>query len=147
MSLDPSKLVFTGFSAGGMMTWTIACGMAERFAGFIPMSGTFWAPVPPDCTAPPTNIVHIHGTQDGVVPLSGRAIGATRQGDVDQALAMYGRHGGFGESQASYTVSDMTCTPRGNGGGNILELCLFDGGHGFSTQRLRHGYERVMAGS
>lgn len=148
VALDQDSLVFTGFSAGGMMTWTIACGMSERFAGFIPLSGTFWAPVPDTCTTPPTNIVHIHGTEDGVVPITGRPIGPTSQGDVTRALAMYAAYGGYVASGAEQSApGGMTCRTSGNSLGNLLDFCTFAGGHDFSTPRLRYAYERIMGGS
>ncbi|WP_226782041.1 alpha/beta hydrolase family esterase [Oceaniglobus trochenteri] len=148
MHLDSTKLVFSGFSAGGMMTWTMACGMSESFAGFVPMSGTFWAPVPQSCPTPAANLVHLHGTQDGTVPLTGRTIGPARQGDVHRALAMYAAHGNFTETAQGVPAPDgMRCTQSRNPGGKLLEFCTFDGGHGFSTRRLRHGVERVLGGS
>ena len=44
--IDPDRLLATGFSAGGMMTWNLACDAGDLFAGFAPIAGTFWAPVP-----------------------------------------------------------------------------------------------------
>ncbi len=147
MALDEQKLAFTGFSAGGMMTWTMACGMSDRFSGFIPMSGTFWAPVAETCTTPPTNIVHIHGTEDATVPLQGRVIGPTRQGNVAEAMEMYAEYGGYEPTAEGVAApGDMTCTEAENVVGKRLEICLFDGGHSFSVARLRHGYLRAMDG-
>ncbi|MEJ6397699.1 alpha/beta hydrolase family esterase [Yoonia sp. 208BN28-4] len=134
--LDLSRSVMTGFSAGGMMTWNIACHRSELFETFVPMSGTFWDPVPETCTSPPANVVHIHGNADTTVPLSGRAIADSSQGDVLEALAMYAGYGGFtGEERAQ--VGDMTCETRLNANGHRLGFCLFDGGHGFGVGRLR----------
>ncbi len=105
---DSARTVMAGFSAGGMMTWTIACGMPDAFAGFVPLSGTYWLRPPETCVRPPAAIVHIHGTQDGVVPIAGRAIGPTRQGDVAAALAMYRRFGSFAATGTTQAAG-MTC--------------------------------------
>lgn len=148
VDLDDSRLVMSGFSAGGMMTWTVACGMSGRFAGFVPVSGTFWAPVPASCPAPPANILHIHGTADGTVPLAGRAIGQTRQGNVAQVLAMYAAHGAYAADGApEQAPGDMTCRHATNPEGRRLDFCTFPGGHEFSVTRLAHGIERVLGGS
>lgn len=143
VTLDPAKTVLAGFSAGGMMTWAMACEMSGSFAGFVPLSGTFWAPEPETCASPPTNIVHIHGTKDDIVPLAGRAIGPTRQGDVSKVLAMYAGYGGYLATETVAAPEGMTCARSANAAGKILEFCTFDGGHDASAKRLRYGYERV----
>jgi len=147
VALDDTKLVMSGFSAGGMMTWTIACGMSDRFTGFVPMSGTFWAPVPETCTTPPANIVHIHGTEDSTVPMAGRPIGQTKQGDVGAVLAMYAGYGGYVGAEIAAAPADTQCSLARNPAGKLLEFCTFTGGHSFSIQRLRHGVEQVLGGS
>ncbi|NJM81804.1 MAG: polyhydroxybutyrate depolymerase [Tabrizicola sp.] len=145
VKVDADRIVMSGFSAGGMMTWTMACGMADRFRGFVPMSGTFWAPVPETCDAPPRNLVHIHGTEDTTVPLNGRAIGATRQGEVERALAIYAQRGGFSRKGDVDGPDGMTCRQATNADSRILDFCTFKGGHGFSVARLRYGIEQVLA--
>lgn len=142
--LDGTRVVMTGFSAGGMMTWTLACGMSDRFAGFVPMSGTFWGDIPVTCPTPTATVIHIHGTADSTVPMTGRAIGPTRQGDVGQALAMYAAKGGFAAVDAVAGPGGMTCDRQANADGKRLEKCLFDGGHSWSATRLRYGIGRVL---
>jgi polyhydroxybutyrate depolymerase len=144
VDLDPDRVVAAGFSSGGMLTWTLACGMSDAFAGFIPVSGTFWAPVPKTCATPVSNIVHIHGTEDRTVPLGGRAIAEAKQGDVPETLAMYAAYGGFTLEGRAAGPADMTCETSHNPAGNILEFCTFPGGHSFSLERLRYAYERLM---
>jgi polyhydroxybutyrate depolymerase len=146
IAVDPGRVVAAGFSAGGMLTWTLACSpVAERFAGFVPLSGTFWAPVPADCPAPARNLVHIHGTADRVVPVEGRRIGGTRQGKVPAALALYAAAGGFGPPGPPLPAPEgMTCETRTNPAGRLLADCRFAGGHDFSAARLRHGVAAVL---
>lgn len=141
--LDPGRIVASGFSAGGMLTWTLACREGALFAGFIPVSGTFWDPVPRDCAGPVRPLVHIHGDDDPVVPQLGRPIGQARQGKVPEALAMYADEGGFGAAERS-TAGDMTCLSRTAPEGTPLAFCQFPGGHSFSTDRLRRAWAMIV---
>lgn len=145
MDLDRDRLVLTGFSAGGMFTWNIICGMSTPFAGFVPYSGTFWLEPPTSCPTPPANVVHIHGTEDRTVPLGGRQIGGTRQGDVPDTLAMYTTHGGYEATGTVEAAGGMRCAEAANETGRILDFCTFEGGHSFTAERLRHGITRILA--
>ncbi|MEM0948935.1 MAG: polyhydroxybutyrate depolymerase [Pseudomonadota bacterium] len=143
--LDRDRMLATGFSAGGMMTWEVVCNDSALFAGFAPVSGTFWDPVPDTCIAPPATLIHIHGTSDRVVPMAGRPIGPTKQGDVNEALAMYRAHGGF-DTELPETVSgNLTCNARLNDDGDRLELCLHSGGHGFRTAYIRRAWDLIFS--
>lgn len=140
-SIDQSRIVATGFSAGGMMVWNLACARPERYAGFVPVAGTFWKEPPLTCNAPVASIIHIHGDQDRTVPLLGRAIGPTRQGEVPAALEMYGDFGGFGPAH-TVGYGGLECSERTNSSGSQLSFCLFSGGHSFRTEHLRHAWEQ-----
>lgn len=143
-SLDPARLVASGFSAGGMVVWNLVCARPEAFAGFVPIAGTFWLRPPDSCAAPVASVVHIHGDSDKTVPLDGRPIRETRQGKVSDALAMYADHGAFGPVQER-AAGPLDCDMRGNAAGDILEFCLFEGGHSFRTEYLAHGIDRLKA--
>ncbi|MCV3271447.1 alpha/beta hydrolase family esterase [Roseobacter sinensis] len=140
--IDGDRIVATGFSAGGMMTWNLACSMSGRFAGFIPISGTFWLEPPETCAGPVASIVHIHGTTDRIVPLDGRPIGPTHQGKVSAALKMYRSYGGF-EPQGAATYGDLDCTEEASKAGDMLKFCLFEGGHSFRTEFVRFGWDQL----
>lgn len=145
--IDPNRIMATGFSAGGMMTWTLACERGDRFAGFAPIAGTFWAPVPESCPSPPVDLIHVHGTSDTMVPMSGRPIAHTAQGDVTKALAMFSENGGF-DAADRYSINELSCERQTNPDGKILELCLHDGGHSFRTEyviRAWHEFEALRA--
>lgn len=141
--IDPARIMMSGFSAGGMVTWELACQRPDLFAGFAPVSGTFWGGPPDNCAAP-ASVVHIHGTQDRTVPLAGRPIGPTKQGDVLDVLAMYRASGGFGPA-TTVRVGDMDCARQANAAGKILEFCTFEGGHSFSRGYLSYAWERLVA--
>ncbi|MEP1766868.1 MAG: polyhydroxybutyrate depolymerase [Sulfitobacter sp.] len=142
--IDTSRLIASGFSAGGMMVWNLACARPDSFAGFIPFSGTFWLEPPEICGPDITSIVHIHGDRDTTVPLDGRAIRETKQGRVQDALDMYAEHGGFGAA-TQHSAGALECSEQVNGNGNILEFCLFEGGHSFRTEYLDYGIEQLKA--
>ncbi len=142
--IDPKRIIASGFSAGGMMVWNLACSHPEKYAGFIPMSGTFWLKPPESCVAPVSSIVHIHGDADTTVPLKGRRIGETKQGKVSEALEMYAQFGKFGQAKAEKSGS-LTCQGQTNASGEILEFCLFPGGHSFRTEYLRYGIKRLRS--
>jgi len=147
IDLDRDRLIATGFSAGGMMTWTLACGMSGTFAGFVPYSGTFWAPVPETCPTQAAPLIHIHGDADRTVPMEGRAIGPTRQGNVHDALEMYAALGQQPDATPVEMPDGLTCSLSENAAGIVLGLCLFEGGHSYSTARVEWAIDRILNGN
>ena len=141
-AVDPSKLMLTGFSAGGMMTWTVACENGEKFAGYAPMAGTFWEPTPTFCPSPATHVLHTHGTSDRVVPLTGRPILNTHQGNISNVMSMYANQGNFGEAK-TYKVLDLECSRSTNRQDKVLEICLHPGGHEFKTQYIVRAWQEL----
>lgn len=139
-----AQTVITGFSAGGMFVWNVICNRGDAFAGYIPYAGTFWKEPPATCPAPPQNIVHVHGTADTTVPMAGRAVGNTRQGNLTAVMAMYMKDKDF-SADGNYAIADMTCSTAANPAGKRLDLCLFDGKHSFTAERLGAAYDRLMA--
>ena len=143
-SIDGDKIVMSGFSAGGMMVWNLACARPDRFAGFVPIAGTFWLTPPETCTEPTASIIHIHGDQDKTVPLLGRKIGPTKQGEVPAVLDMYAGFGAFGQPERQ-TYEGLACKERQTEAGDQLDFCLFSGGHWFNPEHLRHGWKQLEA--
>ena len=142
--IDRARVLATGFSAGGMMTWNLACARPDLFAGFAPMSGTFWVGPPAGCAAPVRGLVHFHGDADPVVPQTGRAIGPTVQGDVAAAMAMYAQAGGWDGPPDTVTLGDTTCDMRRRADGAPLAFCAFPGGHDFRTANLRTAWDWLI---
>jgi polyhydroxybutyrate depolymerase len=143
-ALDTTRMMASGFSAGGMMTWNLACARSDSFAAFAPISGTFWLKPQSNCDGPVANIIHIHGDNDPTVPLNGRPIRQTHQGQVSEALDMYRAYGGFEPMPA--TKTDMfTCENSANADGDILNFCLFSGGHSFRSAYLKYAWETFEA--
>jgi polyhydroxybutyrate depolymerase len=145
-AIDPDKIIASGFSAGGMMVWYLACSHPDNFAGFIPMSGTFWLKPPETCKEPVSSIIHIHGSEDTTVPLKGRAIRETKQGEVSEAVSMYARLGDFKPQATPMQATDgLACTSQRNPAGEMLETCIFKGGHSFNVGFLQYGIEALKA--
>lgn len=142
-NVDPALIMMSGFSAGGMVTWQLACDRPELFAGFAPMAGTFWQGPPAAC-AGTTSVIHIHGTEDRTVPLAGRRIGSTKQGDVNKVLAFYRKVGGFGPIKTA-EVGDLTCARQSDAATDVLEFCTFKGGHSFKRSYLKYAWDRLDA--
>ncbi len=143
-AIDEDRVVITGFSAGGMLVWNLACARPDRFAGFIPIAGTYWKEPPDTCMPPVASIVHIHGDQDKTVPLLGRPIGNTTQGKVPVAMDMYSDFGGFGPADRK-NYDGLACKEQRSETGALLDFCLFSGGHSFRTEHVRHGWTRLQA--
>ncbi|MDT8327743.1 MAG: PHB depolymerase family esterase [Roseovarius sp.] len=143
-AIDDRRIMAAGFSAGGMMVWNLACTMPERFAGFAAISGTFWMEPPDNCATPAASLVHIHGDSDPTVPLAGRAILETHQGDVAEALEMYQNLGGFSPT-GKMNAKGLSCELKRNAKGDILDFCLHPGGHSFRSDYLKFAWERLEA--
>ncbi|MEP2892430.1 alpha/beta hydrolase family esterase [Tateyamaria sp.] len=142
--VDPKRIMMSGFSAGGMVTWQLACDRPDLFAGFAPMAGTFWQGPPATCKGT-TNVIHIHGTEDRTVPLAGRRIGSTKQGDVNDVLAFYRKEGGFGPIKTTAVSDDLTCARQTDAATDVLEFCTFKGGHSFKRSYLKYAWDRLAA--
>lgn len=143
--VDAKKIMVTGFSAGGMMVWNLACNRGDQFAGFAPMSGTFWAPVPKSCPTMPSNIIHMHGAADRVVPMKGRAINETHQGDVNKALELATGTGSFGLWKELPEFDGLSCREKRNDENQIVHLCMHAGGHTFKSTWLTRAWREFKA--
>ncbi|MEO3470352.1 PHB depolymerase family esterase [Roseomonas sp. CAU 1739] len=142
--VNPARIMASGFSAGGMLAWNLACRRADLFAGFAPLSGTFWNPLPEDCPSGPATVLHTHGTEDPTVPLHGRAIRDTSQGDVFEVIRRYATWGGFG-APVERRAEGPDCSRRTNPAGRVLQLCLRPGGHDLRAIDLVRAWRDLAA--
>jgi polyhydroxybutyrate depolymerase len=130
--VDPGDILVTGFSQGGSMTWDLACRRAGDYGAFAAVSGAFWEPLPTACAGGPVDLLHIHGTADPVVPMTGRSIRDTwRQGDVLAGLAVLRRVDGCAGPPSRVVVeAGLTCEIwEGCSSGRELRLCRHADGH------------------
>ena len=143
--IDPDRLMSSGFSIGGSMSWYMACFLGERFAGHTPISGTWWRPHPDECPGPDPFISHVHGTADKVFPLEGRLIRKTwQQGNTYEAVAFFRERGGNAPVIEHYRDGKLDCTDARTPKGGV-ELCLHDGGHSIRGEWVKRGWMRLAA--
>lgn len=143
-AIDKDRLMVTGFSAGGMMVWNLICARSNKFAAFAPMAGTFWQKMPPACKRPVANVIHIHGATDRTVPLKGRKILDTYQGNVMEILTKYKEFGRFGAPKQRKS-GNLTCQNRTNAKGDVMNFCLYPGQHSFSSKFVKFAWESFDA--
>ena len=143
-AIDRTRLVASGFSSGAMMVWHLACYRGAAFKGFVPMSGTFWEPVPETCPSGAVNLIHYHGREDPVVPLTGRPIGDAHQGNVAEAIEMLARSGGYRPVGTGETPG-LQCARQVADDGKLLELCLFAGKHELKVWHLARAWRNFEA--
>lgn len=138
-AIDRSRLLASGFSAGAMVVWNLACYRGASFAGFAPVAGTFWDPLPGVCPSRSVNLIHYHGTEDPVVPLQGRKVKNSRQGNVFKAIDLIARSGGYRPAEGE-VAPGLSCERRVDQGGRLLELCLFAGQHELKAGHLARAW-------
>ena len=72
--IDLSKVYATGFSNGGAMSYRLGCELSDRVAAIAPVSGILPNAQINNCELThPIPVVHLHGSEDQGVPLTGLA--------------------------------------------------------------------------
>jgi polyhydroxybutyrate depolymerase len=150
--VDKTRVMATGFSIGGSMTWWLACELPGRFTGFAPIAGAFWMPLPEECPAGPVSIRHIHGTNDKTVPMKGRSVagGKFTQGDVMESWKRRKAWDGcpdkpdFEEAKAQLTC--QTWSAQSCKSGHALTLCLHPGAHEIESSWVADGFRWMESG-
>ncbi len=128
--LSPHQRLAAGSSQGASVAEVLACERPDDWTATAAVSGTFWVPQPADCGGGPRPVRHVHGDADTTWPRAGRAIGPARQGDVDEAVAMWRAHDACTEETETFTDGPLTCTRWTDcAGGVVVEDCRHDGGH------------------
>jgi polyhydroxybutyrate depolymerase len=147
-ALRRDRLLATGFSMGGSMVWNLACHRGGLFAGYAPIAGAFWDPVPPDCPSEVPVLFHVHGTADRTVPLEGRPIGERwHQSDVSESLALWQDKAGlpraFPETAPAQGLACQRQEPAAGRG--LLEVCLHGGGHSVRAEWVERAWRALAA--
>ena len=57
-----------------------------------------------------------------------------------KAIDMYVEYGGFGSAEPQQ-VGALDCKNRTNANGDILNFCMFKGGHSFRSEYLKFAWE------
>lgn len=143
--IDPDKTVATGFSMGASMAWFAACYLGDRFAGFAPIAGAYWNPIPTDCPSPVPNLIQVHGTSDTVVPMKGRPIREVyRQSDVGDSLQTWVQRASCEVTPMPTEMGGLTCEQWRGCGGKLIELCTHPGGHMVKPEWIVAAYRVLM---
>lgn len=141
---DRGRVLLTGFSAGAILVWKLACEAPGEFAAFAPVAGAFWRPAPAGCDRP-VKLLLTQGWGDQAVPLEGEAPrdGRAALAGVFDSLELWRHIDGCPEPSATAFATDegfwrrtwTGCAPAA-----ALELVLHPGGHevpdGWSTLAL-----------
>lgn len=131
LPIDRTRLWASGFSLGGSIVWSIACTAPELFAGYAPIAGALWDPLPTRC-AGPVDLVHVHGLSDPTMPLEGRPIaGQWHQGDVFASFALLRTTDGCARPPSRFaSEGPLLCRIwDGCASGKALRMCLHPFGH------------------
>ena len=140
--IDMDKIMVSGFSMGGSMAWNVACYRGENIAGFAPIAGAYWDPVPTVCPSPMPVMIHVHGKADTTVPISGRPIGIYRQSDVYESLAQWEEQGACKLPNTARRDGALVCQ-RVTCSSGVLELCLHEGGHSIRTEWVVRAWKEL----
>ncbi len=117
LCIDLDRIFSVGFSYGGMMSFAIACEMADTFRAVAPLSGALYS----GCGngTEPIAMWGAHGLSDNVVPIDDGRAGLQEVLDRNHC------------GEATSSVSPDPCvTYEGCDDGYPVTWCEFDGGHG-----------------
>lgn len=86
-AIDPLRIFSCGLSAGGYMSYRLACESPRCFAAVASVAGTMTDAAYNACAPTfPANVLHIHGTSDFVVNYNGAGLTGK---SVDEVLALW----------------------------------------------------------
>lgn len=72
LRINPKHVYATGYSNGGMFVQRLACELSDRIAAIASVAGTMTEKLSPKCSPDgAVSVMHIHGTDDFVVPWEG----------------------------------------------------------------------------
>jgi polyhydroxybutyrate depolymerase len=106
--VDPARVLVTGISSGGRMTYAAGCELADRILAIAPVSGGTRR-LPPCHPARPISIIDTHGTSDRIVSYRGR--GPSRDGRVRDVMAAWARREGCDATPARATHRPLRHAP------------------------------------
>jgi polyhydroxybutyrate depolymerase len=89
--VDLGRVLVTGISSGGRMTYAAGCELADRILAIAPVSGGTRR-LPPCHPARPISVLDLHGTADQIVSYRGR--GPDQDGRVRDVMADWARREG-----------------------------------------------------
>lgn len=128
LCVDPRRVYATGLSNGGALSHRLACDAADLFAAVAPVS--YPLDFDPFATCQPSravSVMHLHGTNDLIVPYDGSASAAA----TPDSFAYWAQvNGCTGDPEVTYSKGDSVCeTYTSCDAGVQVALCSINGGH------------------
>jgi polyhydroxybutyrate depolymerase len=136
---DPARLYITGVSDGAIMTYRMICVSDTPFAAAAALIGSAYGGHIEDChpEVPPA-LMHVHGTDDRVLPYEGWIFPSGREASVPEVMEHFRRlHGCTGQEgqmledldpEDGSTVGEMTWTGCKRSGA-VKRYKVIGGGH------------------
>jgi polyhydroxybutyrate depolymerase len=131
--IDRNRILITGQSRGGFLTWEIACHKPDLGAAFAVHAAGYLGPLPQRCTRP-VRLMHTHGLADPVVPMASVEVfsGGNPLPALADTMTMMARSNGCrdyspADDRPFYALTRKTWSGCRSGGS--LDLMLHPGGH------------------
>ena len=146
-AIDPQRVYFTGISNGAMMSYRVACEMAEQVAAIAPVEGALNVECHPTA---PVSVLIFHGTADRLVPFEGgstpfQADDNRRNNSVAGAVNFWVKRDGCAVPSTQEITPEVHIDKFSNcQQGTAVELYAIQGGHHMWPGRALSG-NRVPA--
>jgi polyhydroxybutyrate depolymerase len=127
--VDRGRVLVTGISSGGRMTYAAGCELADVLLAIAPVSGGT-RQLPPCHPARPISILDVHGTSDQIVSYHGR--GPDHDGRVPDVMADWARREGCSAHPRSRRIDRFVVRlewPGCRGGVRVAHLRVEGGRH------------------
>jgi polyhydroxybutyrate depolymerase len=127
--VDSGRVLVTGISSGGRMTYAAGCELADRLLAIAPVSGGT-RQLPPCHPARPISILDTHGTSDRIVSYRGR--GADHDGRVPDVMDGWARREGCRARPRARRIDPHVTRlewPDCDAGVRVVHLRVEGGGH------------------
>jgi polyhydroxybutyrate depolymerase len=137
LCIDDKRVYAMGMSNGGFMSYRLACEAADLFAAIGPVAGVMGIPADACTPSRPVPVMHVHGTEDPLVPYEGNAaIGYPPV--LDTLTGWAARNGCDATSEVTFEQDDVRCeTWSGCDDAADVTLCTVEGaGHCWPGQEL-----------
>ncbi len=143
---DPSRIIFTGISNGGMMSFAMSCATSLPIYAVAPVSANVDAGQ--DCSGSHARLLNIVGTADSVVPMSGGPVlFGWGQGEVQSSQASFAKF--LKANKCSGTISkpmpdsaddgmaSQATVGTGCAQSPVAQIVVRGGGHAWAGARAR----------
>jgi len=130
-SVDPRRIYSTGISNGAMMSYRVACELADEFAAVSPVEGALNLDCRPSA---PVSVLIFHGTADRLVPYNGGSTpfqlsGRRNDTSVKSAVDFWIKQDGCAPAAQHESASEFRRdTYSGCSRGTAVQLYTIEGG-------------------